>query len=150
MMGGPGSGSGYRWRSRNTVEGHRSIDIRHFKREGYLPGPRSFSLHWSRNVESIGHISVRVVDRYETVLSYRSRSYGAENVKVLSNAYPSTGPSVIWAENAPGSGVPLIAMELTAVVVSPSFSWAERYLPVATATILHTRANTNRPMIAPC
>lgn len=77
-MGGPGSGSGYRWNSRSTVEGSRSFDVRDWARSGYIPGPSSFHSYWTRDGEEVARIGVRVTGQYEVILTYRSRSHGEE------------------------------------------------------------------------
>ena len=87
-MGGPGSGSGYRWRSRSTVEDCRSIDIRRFQRAGYIPGPSWFNWQWSQDGERVADIAVRVAGQYEVVLSYRSRSYGEEEWESVEQHIP--------------------------------------------------------------
>ena len=87
-MGGPGSGSGYRWRARSTVEGCRSIDIRRWRKLGYIPGPSRFSWQWSYEGERTADINVRTIDRDETILSFRSRNYGEDEWESVEQRIP--------------------------------------------------------------
>ncbi len=74
-MGGSGSGSWYRWNSRDTVEECRSIDIREWKRKGLLtPGSRITTTwtSWNGDKNSIG----AWVEDQRVVLHYRQRRSG--------------------------------------------------------------------------
>ena len=78
-MGGFGSGSWYRWNSKNTTESQHRIDVRLLKRWGYLKGD-SLSIgrwSWSRNGEQAGSVGFRV-DSDHMVLNYRHRNLGGE------------------------------------------------------------------------
>jgi hypothetical protein len=69
-MGGYGSGS--RYNSNSTTSDYRSMDIRHWQREGVLKLGCSFSFTWSRNGEVIASIQARgECDR--VWLTYRHR-----------------------------------------------------------------------------
>ena len=58
MMGGPGSGSYYRWGSRPVAEDYKDLDIVWLRREGYLrPGRQSF-ISWTRNGQPSGSINL--------------------------------------------------------------------------------------------
>jgi len=71
-MGGYGSGS--RFNSNSTTCDYRSMDIRHWQREGVLKLGCSFSFTWSRNGEVVASIqALSECDR--AWLSYRHRSY---------------------------------------------------------------------------
>lgn len=86
-MGGPGSGNW--WQSgRNTVEGSNAIDVRLWKRKGYIPGPSRFTSSWSRNGEGAGSIGVRIEGDHAVHLTYRSKSYGAEEWEDIEQRVP--------------------------------------------------------------
>lgn len=72
-MGGLGSGRSWHWNARSTVEGCHSIDVRGWKRDGWLEPGQWFKSYWLRDGEETGSINVRVPDKGEVVLSYRSR-----------------------------------------------------------------------------
>lgn len=72
-MGGIGSGRRGYGGSRNTVEDHRFIDVRRWRRDGLLRPGNWFSWRWSRNGEEVASISVRS-ESERVVLSYRLRS----------------------------------------------------------------------------
>ena len=55
-MGGFGSGSYYRWNTRETVEDYRSIDVLRWSREGFLKGHQFFSWKWTRDGEQIAAV----------------------------------------------------------------------------------------------
>ena len=57
-MGGPGSGSWYRWSRKDTVEEHRSLDVNRWHREGLLRPWQRFGWVWKRNGEEEASISV--------------------------------------------------------------------------------------------
>ena len=67
-MGGPGSGNWFQ-RGRNTVEGSHAINVCRWKRDGYIPGPSSFTTYWLRNGERVGSIGVHTTGYDEVVLS---------------------------------------------------------------------------------
>ncbi|MBI4496686.1 MAG: hypothetical protein HY689_02160 [Chloroflexi bacterium] len=82
-MGGSGSGNWYRWNTKGTVEGHRSIDLRQLHREGRLRPRYLGTLTWSRNGEVVASIGWTVHGRGDTVTDLElyytmtSRSTGA-------------------------------------------------------------------------
>lgn len=75
-MGGPGSGSWYRWDKRRTVEDCRRLDIRQIHRKGMLSKPgRFFTWAWwdSQTGERTASINVEVERDYLN-LSFRYRA----------------------------------------------------------------------------
>jgi len=76
-MGGTGSGSWYRWDSKNTTESQHRVDIRWMIKQGYLQAGKFGCLSWSRGGEQTGVISFRV-EQDQIVLSYRYRPSGGE------------------------------------------------------------------------
>ncbi|MCP4284866.1 MAG: hypothetical protein GY792_10505 [Gammaproteobacteria bacterium] len=75
-MGGPGSGSWYRWNKKTTAEEVHRVDIRYMRKQGLLRRPGSTgSLSWSCGGEQTGSIRYRV-ERDRLVLMYRHRSGG--------------------------------------------------------------------------
>ena len=62
LMGGSGSGSWYRFDKKAAVEDCRSIDVRRWKREGYLEPGNWFSWAWYMDDESVASIGVRTLD----------------------------------------------------------------------------------------
>ncbi len=76
-MGGIGSGSWFRWSSRETTERQHRIDIRYLKKQGYLrPGVIDL-LSWSWRGTLTGSIRFRM-EEGRMVLIYRHRSRGGE------------------------------------------------------------------------
>jgi len=71
-MGGSGSGHRRRYGTKDTVENHRSIDIRRWKREGWLAPGQSLTIRWSQGEETTATIGVRT-ESWRVVLSYRIR-----------------------------------------------------------------------------
>jgi hypothetical protein len=76
-MGGVGSGRQWSWDSKDTIDDHRSIDVRRWKRDGLLESGKSFSWQWFVNGEVIGSIGVRI-RREHVILTYRQRSSGED------------------------------------------------------------------------
>ncbi len=76
-MGGSGSGSWYRWDSKDTIESQRRLDIRWMKKQGYLRAGKFGFLSWSRRGEQTGVISFRV-EQDQIMLNYRQRPRGGE------------------------------------------------------------------------
>ncbi len=62
MMGGQGSGSWCRFDKKDAVEDCRSIDVRRWKREGYLDPGNRFLWAWYEDDESVASIGVRTLD----------------------------------------------------------------------------------------
>jgi len=69
-MGGMGSG-------KDTVSQMRGLDVRKWKRDGYLEPGRSGTWTWSRRGEVVATINFRV-EAGRVVLSYRTRERGGE------------------------------------------------------------------------
>ena len=76
-MGGPRSGTWYRFNKRDTTDEHRSIDIRAWHRKGLLWPGNFITVTWSRLDEVTGSIGAWVVSRERVILKYRTRP-GAE------------------------------------------------------------------------
>ena len=72
-MGGMGSGSYYRWDTTDTTDDYRSIDVRRWKRDGFLQPHQSFDCKWSRHGEVVASIRVRT-EPNRVILTYRRRS----------------------------------------------------------------------------
>jgi hypothetical protein len=62
-MGGQGSGSWCRFDKKDAVEDCRSIDVRRWKREGYLDPGNRFLWAWYEDDESVASIGVRTLDK---------------------------------------------------------------------------------------
>lgn len=75
-MGGPGSGSWYRWNKRDTTDEHRSLDIRAWHRKRLLRPGSTISTTWWRGERQTGAISAVVVSRRLVLLVYRVRRGG--------------------------------------------------------------------------
>ncbi len=71
-MGGQGSGSWYRYGTKNTTVGLLSLDINWLNRKGYLSPGHISSVHWTRNSEDAGNIGIRAADN-NLLLQYRVR-----------------------------------------------------------------------------
>lgn len=76
-MGGSGSGRRWHYSAKDTVEGYQSLDVRRWKRDGFLSPGRAFSWQWSRQGEVIASINVRA-ELGSVILTYRQRSGGDE------------------------------------------------------------------------
>ncbi len=73
-MGGPGSGTWYRWTKKTYADELKNIDVRYLKKQGLLKPGYTGSLSWSRNGESTGSIGYTMhTDRM--ILNYRHRQY---------------------------------------------------------------------------
>ncbi len=81
-MGGSGSGSWYRWDSKQTTENQHRIDIRWLKKQGYLPPGNFGLLSWSQRNKQTGSIGFKM-EAERMVLNYRHRPQGEkwENVE---------------------------------------------------------------------
>jgi hypothetical protein len=76
-MGGVGSGSWYRYGTKETVEGLKKLDVNRLHRQRLLnPGCRG-SISWSKGENSLGSIGFEVKDRC-LVLDYRYRRASEE------------------------------------------------------------------------
>ena len=76
-MGGPGSGTWYRWDRKTTTEEVHRVDIRYLRRRGFLRPGFGGSLSWSRGGEQTGWIRFKV-EQDAVVLLYRHCAYGTE------------------------------------------------------------------------
>lgn len=74
-MGGIGSGRRSRYRTRDTTEDSRPLDIRKLQRNGLLQPGSSFSWQWTLNGRVYSSISART-EPGRVVLMYRSRDNG--------------------------------------------------------------------------
>ena len=96
-MGGPGSGSWYRFDKKDAVEDCRSIDVRRGKREGYLDPGNWFSWAWYEDDESVASIGVRTLDNGVELSYTRGPEGSREDVRYT---VPLT-----WTECNFGGGV---------------------------------------------
>jgi len=69
-MGGPGSGSWYRWDSKSTTESQHRVDIRWMRKQGYLHPCAFGSLSWSSRGKQTGSIGYEMEEN-RMVLKYR-------------------------------------------------------------------------------
>lgn len=76
-MGGSGSGSYYRWDSKETTESQHRIDIRWLKAQGYLRTGYFGTIFWSFREEKTGSIGYHVESDC-IVLKYRRREGGGD------------------------------------------------------------------------
>ena len=85
-MGGRGSGRGWRWDARDTVDDMRALDVRRLKREGLLEPGNKFGWRWAN---SRGESSIKLrVEASGIWLSYRVRDTGAEEWKDMNYNVP--------------------------------------------------------------
>ena len=96
-MGGNGSGRRWHYGSKDTTEGYRSIDVRRWKRGGFLTPGRAFSWQWSRHDEVIASINVRA-ELGRVILTYRHRSGGDEWKDESYPVYLTTTPCHMGGE----------------------------------------------------
>lgn len=87
-MGGPGSGNRLQFGTRNTVESCRSIDIRRFRKAGYIPGPSAFSWAWSREGERVASINVKVKSTNLVILNFRSKNWDEDDWESIEQRVP--------------------------------------------------------------
>jgi hypothetical protein len=81
-MGGSGSGRWYRWGTKDTVEGCRSLDVRRWARDGLLQPGRWFSWQWTRDGENQASISVQALqDAVELIYTLRPGQPDAEDIR---------------------------------------------------------------------
>jgi hypothetical protein len=76
-MGGPGSGNWYRSNKKDTVEGHKTIDVRYLQRQGWLYPGMLYSLNWTRGGEPSGSIQVKTGHDALTLM-YQHKRYGQD------------------------------------------------------------------------
>ena len=65
------------WNNRATTEDYHAIDVRQWKREGWLDGARRFKTTWTCNGQETGSINVQTFPE-RVVLSYQVRGHGGE------------------------------------------------------------------------
>lgn len=84
-----GIGSGRQWRGGSyTVEEHRSIDVRRWKRGGFLEPGRWFGWQWSNDDgERLASINAKV-EETRVVLSYRSKASWEEEWTDVEQSVP--------------------------------------------------------------
>lgn len=71
-MGGIGSGRGFRWDKKATIESTRRIDILYLKKQGFLQAGCSGTISWNRHGKQTGVIGFRTFhDRLVLAYSYR-------------------------------------------------------------------------------
>ena len=93
-MGGLGSG---RTGGAACTDECRSIDVRHWQREGLLTVGRWFPWQWSRNGEAIASINVTVEDG-RVLLRYRFRKNGSEWQSINHPVYLTSTPCTYGGE----------------------------------------------------
>ena len=105
-MGGPGSGSWYRWSKKDVVEECREIDARRWQKEGFFgTSPRCISWVWYRDGEQIAAISA-LTSHSEAKLSYSCWRNGDEdNKRSVDYTVPVSWLHATSGESAPGSCV---------------------------------------------
>ena len=87
-MGGSGSGSYYRYSSKETTDGLKCLDINWLNRNGYLkPGLRS-SVHWWRGTEHSGSINI-YTEEASILLDYKHRFGGGDWESVTERVFLS-------------------------------------------------------------
>ena len=96
-MGGSGSGRRWHYGSKDTTEGYRSIDVRRWKRGGFLTPGRAFSWQWSRDSEVVASINVRA-ELGRVIVTYRHRSGGDEWKDESYPVYLTTTPCHMGGE----------------------------------------------------
>ena len=78
-MGGIGSGKVWQRRLRETVDRHRSIDIRHWKRQGLLQFREAFTWRWFYNDQLTASMAVQA-EKDRVILTHNARlDDGAES-----------------------------------------------------------------------
>lgn len=76
-MGGRGSGRHWHYSAKDTTDDYRSIDVRHWQREGLLTPGHIFTSQWLRGGEITASIQV-VIESDRIILSYRHQPIGGE------------------------------------------------------------------------
>jgi hypothetical protein len=82
-MGGSGSGLWYRWNTKPTVEGYRSLDVREWHRQQLLRPGIWFTTSWSNHHgEQVASVNVRVQDAGVTLhYGYRRGEASWQNIE---------------------------------------------------------------------
>ena len=94
--------SGY-WDMKDTTDDYRSIDVRHWKREGLLTSDQSFTWQWLSHYKVVASLCVHT-EPDQVILSYRHRS-GDQDWKQERYPSVSTGQPVRLAGSALGFDV---------------------------------------------
>ena len=76
-MGGPGSGTWYRWDKRTTVDEVKRLDVHWLHRQACLRPSARATVTWHRGAQQTGSVGVAMVDGY-LVVECRYRQRGAE------------------------------------------------------------------------
>lgn len=76
-MGGIGSGRHWYFGAKEATTDCRSIDARHWKKEGLLKPHQLFGWQWSCSGKCVASIRVRI-EPDRVILTYRHRSYGKD------------------------------------------------------------------------
>jgi len=76
-MGGIGSGRRWHYNSHDTTTNYRTLDVRHWQRDGLLDPHQSFGWGWSCDGETTASIQVRT-EPGRVILTYRHRSHGGD------------------------------------------------------------------------
>lgn len=76
-MRGAGTGTWYRWDTKDTTESQHRIDIRYLRKNGLLEPGSSGDLSWTRGGEETGRINYQVLDG-GLLLTYRVRSHDGD------------------------------------------------------------------------
>ena len=84
-MGGMGSGRHWHHGAKDTTSDYRALDVRRWKRDGFLKANQSFGWQWSRDGEVFASIRVRT-ESGRVVLTYRHRNQGEEECQ--DESYP--------------------------------------------------------------
>ena len=76
-MGGIGSGRHWHYGTKCTTNDYRTLDVRHWAREGFLNAGKAFGWRWSQDGETVSSIHVKV-ETDAVRLIYRNTSMGAD------------------------------------------------------------------------
>ena len=76
-MGGSGSGRRWHYGSKDTTDSYLSLDVRRWKRGGFLSPGRAFSWQWSRQGDVFASINVKA-EPSRVILTYRRKSGGGD------------------------------------------------------------------------
>jgi hypothetical protein len=91
-MGGPRSGTWHRLNKKDTVEEHKTLDVRYLQREGWLYPVMLYSLNWTRGGEPSGSIQVKMGHDAITLM-YRHKRYGQNLEEVNQLVYLTWTPT---------------------------------------------------------
>ncbi len=76
-MGGIGSGRHWHYGAKDTTSDYQALDVRRWRRDGFLNANQSFGCQWSRHGEVFASIRVRT-ETNRVILTYRHRNRGEE------------------------------------------------------------------------